>query len=699
MAKPTTRQDDLSKKPKIKEKLLKLYQGIDKAWQDNADRINATMDYWDIYFCNLNEKQFYNGNTQVFVPIVRDAIEARTTRFTNQVFPTNGRYIEVVTSDDELPQAQMALVDHYVDTARLRTEVIPALFRNGDIEGQYSIYVSWREFTRNTTTKTLTGPVVDGVAIDPADLDEDPIEDVKDEKTKEFGPHVEVIPDTDIIMLPTMASSADEAVTYYGGSVTIMRRWTQEQIDRAEKDGDITKDAAEELKQRMEGKGDNPDRKDISKAHLDSAGIKGGGKYVLVYETWTMVEVDGTRRIVRVYFGGADLILGCKLNPYWCDQLPIISVPIKKISNSGKGNSMVSFVADMQYLANDFMNQGADSATYAMLPIIMTDPISNPKVGSMVLDLAAVWEVNPNTTKFAEFPPLYKESLTLVAALKQQIFESLSVNPSMVSQRAAGKKPSAAEVASEQQVDIMTVADVLTPFEHGILTPMVQRFVWYDAQFRSASLSVKAFGADGQKATMQKIPPQQMNNEIWYRWYGVEQARSAQQMQLQMAGIKVLSEIPAAQLHGRVLDIAPLAERFAESVFGPKLAPKILRPISESMGMPPEEENKLLIQDVDLPVSPADDDRQHLQVHAQLMSQHPDPRAQQLIRTHIFKHQQQMAAKNQAAAAAQQQGGQPQQGGAKRGAGAVPNGRGGPRQPPGSLKPGQMPMAMPAGRR
>jgi hypothetical protein len=47
-----------------------------------------------------------------------------------------------------------------------------------------------------------------------------------------------------------------------------------------------------------------------------------------------------------------------------------------------------------------------------------------------------------------------------------------------------------------------------------------------------------------------------------------------------------------------------------------------------------------------------------------------------------------MAAKNQAAAGAQQGAQPPQQGGGQ--AGSVPRGRGKPRQPNGSLRPGQM---------
>ena len=52
------------------------------------------------------------------------------------------------------------------------------------------------------------------------------------------------------------------------------------------------------------------------------------------------------------------------------------------------------------------INEAADYAAYALMPIVMTDPAKNPRVGSMVLSLAAVWETSPQDTQFAQFPAL-----------------------------------------------------------------------------------------------------------------------------------------------------------------------------------------------------------------------------------------------------------------------------------------------------
>jgi hypothetical protein len=108
-------------------------------------------------------------------------------------------------------------------------------------------------------------------------------------------------------------------------------------------------------------------------------------------------------------------------------------------------------------MANDACNEAMDSAAYALMPIVMTDPNSNPRVGSMILSLAAIWETSPKDTQFAQFPPLWKEGLEIVTGCKNQIKESLAVNSSMVTQQGTSKL-NQAEIANEQQVEILLLA-------------------------------------------------------------------------------------------------------------------------------------------------------------------------------------------------------------------------------------------------
>lgn len=690
--KAMTRDTELGRRKRIEGDLLDLYQHIDKAFIDAATRINDQMDYWDIYNCNMGQNQFYQGNASIYVPLVRDAIDARVTRFTNQVFPGSGRNVEIITTDADLPFEQMALMEHYVRTSKLRTLVIPALLRNGDIEGQWNLYVSWNKSKRTVSYKVKRGEEMDGIEVET----DEPTDDIKEEEIPAMSPMVEVIPDSDVMVLPHTADSIDEALAR-GGSVTILRRWTKADIKRMIKEGEFISARAKPL---IEALSKDPSKTDAKKKHVDAAGIQGGGKFALGYEVWTMLEVDGEKTLCRAYFGGADIVLGCKRNPYWSDLCPLISAPLDKISGVFKGTAPVKKVATFQYQANDWMNQGADSATYALMPIVMTDPIRNPRVGSMVMDLAAVWEVDPNSTKFAEFPPLWKDAMELVGAAKSQVFQSLGVNPSMIPGAVGGKgKKNQAEIANEQQVDVLTTADVVINLEGSVLNEVLSLFSWLDAQFRDDAIVVKMYGRAGMKAVMQEIEPIQMNTRYEYVWLGVEAARSSQQVQQQIAAVNVLNGIPPEKMPGKKLNLAPFAERLAENAFGPRLAPLILEDIKDSLSVPAEFENSMLLDGFDIPVSPLDDDAQHMHVHQPLMN-HGDLHG--TVRLHLMKHAKSMMEKQQAQAGPPPVEGVPgKPGGVGPGVagtpkpGAVPAGPHAAKSPNGAIHRDQMPMSMP----
>src|SRR5208282_2969043 len=114
------RDRELSTDEDINRECLKLYADIEKGFSDQWERVNAQMDYWDIYHCTLGSKQFYSGNSKIFMPIVHDAINARKTRFVNQIFPQSGKHIEVTASEDK-PTALMSLLEFYIRKAKLRT--------------------------------------------------------------------------------------------------------------------------------------------------------------------------------------------------------------------------------------------------------------------------------------------------------------------------------------------------------------------------------------------------------------------------------------------------------------------------------------------------------------------------------------------------------------------------------------------------
>ena len=685
--KPVTRKTELSTRPKIRDKLLQLFADVEKGFTDQKERIDDNLDYWDIYNNQLGPGQFYNGTSQIFVPITSGAVKARKTRFTNQIFPQVGRYVEVTTADGDIPHATMALMEHYVRRAKLRTQIVPALSIAGDVEGQMTIYVGWRETTRHTVTRETKPVEVAGLEM--KELGE--VEDIREEDTPDAGPCVEIIPDADLLVLPVTVDSLEECLEQ-GGSVTVIRRWSKSRIRELIDEEEIVEDAGESLLEGMtikEGPGKGGDTK---KEIASAAGIRqaGSGFYAQIYETWTRIKVDDEKRLARAYYGGDDIILGCKLCPYWNDRIPVISGAVDKSPGVFKGKSLIADVMDLQIFANDTVNEGADTAHFSAMPIIMTDPAKNPRTGTMILGLAALWETSPNDTKFAEFPPLWKDAFERVAAIKNQIFETLGVNPSMLPQQTGSKagKRNQAEIAMEQQVDILTTADSVINIEEQILTPMLQRFAEYDHQFRDDDILIRSFGEMGLRARMEEIPPLQMNKRYEFRWFGVEAARNAQQVQQQIGWMNVAKGIPPAMIPGYKLNLAPLIVQITENILGPRLAPLVLEDLKAQLSVDPQVENGMLQGGFPVRVSPMDDDAKHIQVHQQLMAG-GDPSG--AVRVHIQMHMMQMQAKAQAAAM-QASGQQPGGGGGPQ-PGASPGQPHAAKQPPGAIHSDRMPAA------
>lgn len=685
---PDRQEELLDDGGEVETACLELLQDVVKGFSEQWDRSNQALDNWDVYYSTLGPKQFYTGNSKIFVPIVHDAIEARKTRFVNQMFPQSGKHVEVIASEDK-PQGIQSLLEFYIRKAKLRTRVFPSLVRNGDVEGQYSVMLHWTKTKRHVAARVKKEQKTEDVVLD----QDDTYDDVEEYTIAHEYPTVEVIPDTDILVMPTTASSIEEALDM-GGSVTVIRRWSKAKIKQMIEDDEIDADRGEALLASLGGKSPqmNPDKKS---AMVDATGSRSGekGNVAIVYNTWTKLalkngEGETERRIVRIYYASSaeDTVVSCKLNPFWCDKVPILSAAECNIEGSFKGKAKVTYVESMQYAANDAINEGMDSAAYALLPIIMTDPTRNPRTGTMVLNVAAIWETDPQHTQFAQFPQLWKEAFQIVNASKDQIFQTLGINPAMMPQQttAPGKKLNQAAIANEQMVDILTTADSVTTLEEEIASPILQWFVYLDHQFRNKATTIRAFGPVGLHAEMETIEPIQMGRRFEFRWFGVEAARNAQQMQMQMAGINVIKGIPPQAYPGYELNLAPVISQFVENLFGPRLAAEIFQDIRKKLTLDVKFENVMLESGYDLPVQPMDNDQEHMQAHMQLAQQSGDPNG--VIRAHMIKHQMNMQRKVQAQAMQQQQvlSGQGQQGGGPRQGAASTAPRGG-QQPPGAV--------------
>lgn len=671
------RSANLAKNKKVKEHLLKVYKSVEAGFDAQKDRADKIKDLWDLYNCKLGPKQLFAGRNELFAPIVYNAVQARATRFSNQLFPQNGRHIECVSTDGTTPRAAIAVAEHYVGYAKLR-ELVPSLCIAGDVEGQYNVYVSWRDSKRFTTRRVKRPIKEDGFEL--GDVD-----DVEESEESTSGPNVEIVPDTDVCILPATAQGPDDAIAQ-GGSVTVVRRWNKARVKQAVRDGDIDEKTGDDLIAQMDRK-DTGSFKDMAKSQACAAGINkdGRGSWALVFETWTEVETEEGWRLCQVFFGGPDNVLMARRNPLWCDELPILSVPVKRISGSAKGRSVLAPVADLQYYANDVLNEAADASNYALLPIILRDPENS--TAPLVLAPGAIWDVGPSNVQFAQFPPLWKEGLEIVSNIQAQIMQTLAVTPAMVTM-GTKKKLNQAEVAQEQQIDLLTTSDSVKVIEEGILSPLMRLFMHLDYQYRDKVMLVRQYGEMGMSAIVEEVPPLQVGTRYTFRWIGVEAGRSAQQTQQKIAAMNILRGIPPQMYPGYTLDAQPVIVDLVETAFGPQLGRLVLKDMRSQMSVAPDKENELLDMGHVVSVHPMDNHQEHMQVHSQSLQTEGDAFGLKMI--HLVEHQRALVQQQMAMAAAMQGGGPAPGVPNQTPPGAQPRPPQGAQSPPGMIQQDQM---------
>ena len=609
----------------VNEKAKKLYAQIVEGFKQEKKSQNETIDEcWGIYNCELGDYQMYDGDSQIFEPIVHDAVEARRKRFTAMLFPNVGNSVQCVSETGETPSETLAIMQRHVSYSNLRA-IASSCLLNGDVEGQWSLMINWKSDTHKVTKKVLK----------PIDGTTEELEDVEEEDVVDCGPEVKVIPAQDLWVFPSTCSSINDAEI-----VAVALRLTDDAIDKMVKDEYLIQKQVD----RMVKDAQEDQTKWAEKARSADAGIKikAGQKFSLVYMVYTKMKLDGDKVPAIIFYGGHDIVLGVIKNPNWCGKVPIVSAPVDRVAGSFWGKSKIEPVMALAYQLNDVTNMGMDSAQYSLLPIVMTDPLKNPRVGSMVMGKAAIWETSPNDTKILDFPQLYQHALGLRGAIKQQIMESMDVNETMLGKAPQGRK-NAQAIAAQSSEALASIGDVTKRFENDILNNVLEWFYEMDMQYRDDDLWIAVEGEHGVQAKLQRVSPQQVNERYHFRWLGTDQAMGAQRVQQMIGIMNVLRGIPPQQLNGRRLDVGPILDFIAQAAFGPTLSQNILIDERHKASLPPEMENEMLLNNLPVNPAPLDNDIEHLQIHQQAAAQTGDPTG--AFRNHMMLHMKALQAK------------------------------------------------------
>jgi hypothetical protein len=156
---------------------------------------------------------------------------------------------------------------------------------------------------------------------------------------------------------------------------------------------------------------------------------------------------------------------------------------------------------------------------------------------------------------------------------------------------------------------------------------------------------------------MQSIPKNSWDERYFFQWTGTDFVLNMQRMQQQIATMNVLRGVPPQQLQGFRVDVTPILEKLVDNVFGSELGSRILIDERNKFSVPPQVEDEMMHNGIDVDVHESDDDMQHIQQHQSAAQATGDPHG--LERTHLRKHMAALQKKRQMAAPPPPQQGQP----------------------------------------
>src|ERR1700687_1788024 len=137
----------------------KLYPKIQKCFENKQQQSDHVEEYWSIYNAKPDENAQYTGNSQCYLPAVRDAINARCKRTLATLFPANYKHVDAVAPASVTPFQTLALLEHYIRKTNLK-DIVRADLLSGDVTGQWLLYIDWMRTTRRVTELVKKPPIL-----------------------------------------------------------------------------------------------------------------------------------------------------------------------------------------------------------------------------------------------------------------------------------------------------------------------------------------------------------------------------------------------------------------------------------------------------------------------------------------------------------------------------------------------------------
>lgn len=291
-------------------------------------------------------------------------------------------------------------------------------------------------------------------------------------------------------------------------------------------------------------------------------------------------EDPGTPVPVRALIAGNVPVL-IQRNPFWFQHAPYVVRKHGEMPDSFYGIGMGRIARSLQYLANDFMNQTNDNATYGLNPVSLFNPnlVAGPLEPIAPGRNWAVTDIN-QAHKF-DRPPIEQMGygLQILSWLSGQMNDLLGTPPILQGTNSKGVAKTATGAQLLQQNVSTDLQDEVTEIEQDVLIPLMDMAHKLGQQYQQDDLSLATSGG-----TI-RVRRDDLVGQFSFQWLASsqlqnKQMRASQAMQLLQT---IMPMVPLLQQQGKTFNPMPLLERVGKDALGFRDFDKCFVPVPTPM--------------------------------------------------------------------------------------------------------------------
>jgi len=581
------------------------------------------MEYYNI-FRTIFDTRFYEGTSEVYVPLLRKNIEGIKTRLKKAIFPTDD-IIDVIPVDPEMYDNAQVVKTHLRWQIEKKIKIKAKLDR---FLNQFLTY-GWcpvgcffeHEEKKVVGLRKQEVEVVEKLYDELTETEyEEPTgeieyEIIEEEKTlvTKHNPTFDIRDIFGFYIYPYTANDLDEAF----GVFDLAKKAKHELIQK-EKDGEYlnTELIRDTWRDSSEFWSWTKEERLNTDGLSDHHGQLKGAPYLTLITYWGKFnwgdEDKPDYKDTVITSIQNDIILQIRKNPYYDQEIPYVMGKLTELQNEAYGTGYIEPLASLQYYFNDTLNQTFDSILYTLNPIVKYDPGAVSNINSMVFAPGAMWAINdPSAVQFDRLPDVSHIGFNAANQVKQYAEEF----PGMQSIPLTGRK-AATHISAIQQEYSIPIIDIAEKLEEQVFSPWTKKAYCRNQQFVNEEQVYLVTGAKGVK-NWQRLTPEILVGDYYFRWLGSNQATNIHVKSKQMLQF-LQSAAPLAPLlaqEGVKLNVSKVLKRIWSEGLDLDGAEEILENAKEDRSIDPQTENMLLNLGKYVPVSVNDDDDLHLQEH------------------------------------------------------------------------------------